>query len=194
MRIPMLIIFWAIQIVDSRIDTDEEPSKYVLVPFNDPGVGPATVTDNPIEFKTAISSLTADAGGDCPELSMGGMLETLNNMDEDGGELMMFTDAGSKDAALAGTVDSIALSKNIKISPLTFGSCSPVDPAYIQLANDTGGQIFTLTRSEAGNITRLADFVIRSNVVDVLHMGNNNTIELVGFGTPGSRAAVLISD
>jgi von Willebrand factor A domain-containing protein 7 len=35
----------AIQIVESRINTDEEPTKNVLVPFNDPGVGPVTVTD-----------------------------------------------------------------------------------------------------------------------------------------------------
>src|SRR5215213_3928922 len=160
----------AIQIVDSRIGTDEEPNKYVLVPFNDPGVGPVTVTDDPVEFKAAISSLDADEGDDCPELSMTGMLEGVNAIDEDGGELMMFTDASSKDGSLAGTVDGIALSKDIKIEEMTFGSCSPIDPAYIQLANDTGGQLFTLARNEAGSITRLADFITRRNIVDVLYI------------------------
>ncbi len=37
----------AVQIVDSRIDTDQEPLKYVLAPFNDPSVGPLTVTEDP---------------------------------------------------------------------------------------------------------------------------------------------------
>lgn len=166
----------AIQIVDSRIGTDEEPNKYVLVPFNDPDVGPVTVTDDPVEFKTAVSGLNADGGDDCPEFSVTGMLEGVNAIDEDGGELMMFTDASSKDGSLKGTVDSIALSKDIKIEERSFGSCSPIDPAYIQLANDTGGQLFSLSPDEAGTITQLADFIVRRNVVDVAYI----TTELTG--------------
>jgi hypothetical protein len=53
----------AIQIVDARLGTDEEPSKYVLAPFNDPGVGPTTVTTDPDQFKSAISGLFASGGG-----------------------------------------------------------------------------------------------------------------------------------
>lgn len=159
----------AIQIVSSRIGTDEEPSNYVLVPFNDPSVGPVITTEDPFEFMQAISSLTADGGGDCPELSMTGMLQALNSMEDEGGELLMFTDASSKDASLVGAVEGIALSRSISISPMAFGSCSPIDPGYIRLANNTGGQLFVLSGAEAGSITKLADFLNRSNAVDVLH-------------------------
>jgi len=39
-----------------------------------------------------------------------------------------------------------------------------------------------------------ADQVVNLNVSGAMRPGNNNTIEIVGFGPPGSRAAVLIAD
>jgi hypothetical protein len=158
----------AIQIVNARLGTDEEPSQYVLVPFNDPGVGPVTVTTDANVFKNALNALSAHGGDDCPELSQAGMLEALAASDE-GGELFMFTDASSKDSALAGTVTSLATSKDIRIYPILFGTCSSsIDPSYIREANDSGGQVFSLSSSEAGGITQLADFMVRSNAVNLL--------------------------
>lgn len=161
----------AIQIVNSRLGTDEEPAKYVLAPFNDPGVGPTTVTRDADTFKNAISALVASGGGDCPELSQTGMLQALSASDK-GGDLFMFTDASSKDASLAGNVSSLAVSKNIKVFPILFGSCSPIDPSYRRVANESGGQLFFLSPAEAGNITRLADFIVRSNAVDLLSIAD----------------------
>jgi hypothetical protein len=161
----------AIQIVNARLDTDEEPSKYVLSPFNDPGVGPLTVTTDADQFKGAISALYAYGGDDCPELSQSGMLQALAAADE-GGDLFMFTDASSKDAGLAGNVSSLATSKDIRVYPMIFGSCSPIDPSYIRAAADSGGQLFFLSRSEAGKITRLADLIVRSNAASVLLIGD----------------------
>jgi hypothetical protein len=138
-----------------------------MAPFNDPSVGPVTVTDNSDTFKAAISSLSASGGGDCPELAMAGMMQGLGASD-DGGDLFMFSDASAKDSADAGSVSSLSASKDIKVFPLSFGSCSPVDPGFIRVAAESGGQLFVLARSEAGNITRLADAIVRSNAVDLL--------------------------
>jgi hypothetical protein len=161
----------AIQIVNSRLGTDEEPSKYVLASFNDPAVSPPFVTNDPDAFKSAISSLFASCGGDCPELSMTGVYNGLGATDE-GGDLFAFTDASAKDSSRAGDVESLALSKDIKIFPLVFGSCSPIDPVYVRLATATGGQFFFLQSSEAASITKLADAVVRSNGVDLLSVGD----------------------
>jgi von Willebrand factor A domain-containing protein 7 len=193
----------AIQIVNNRLGTDEEPSKYVLAPFNDPSVGPVTVTDDANAFKSAISALFADGGGDCPELSMTGMLQGLSASDK-GGDLFMFTDASSKDGSLAGNVSSLATSKDIRIYPFLFGSCSPIDPAYIRIANDSGGQLFFLSSSEAGNITKLADFVVRSSVVNLLSIGDSllgtpktymvpvdSTMTKVTFSVSGATSVVV---
>jgi hypothetical protein len=158
----------AIQIVNARVGTDEEPSQYVLVPFNDPDIGPVTVTTDANVFINALNALSAHGGGDCPELSQAGMVEGLA-ASEEGGELFMFTDASSKDSALTGTVCSLATSKDIRIYPILFGRCSSsIDPSYIKEADDSGGQLFSLSSSEAGSITELADFIVRSKAVNLL--------------------------
>ncbi len=156
----------AISIVNGRLGTPEEPSKYVLVPFNDPGVGPTTATNDANQFKAGINSLFASGGGDCPELSMTGMLRAVAASDERG-TVFMFTDASSKDASLAGAVASLAADKRVKVFPMTFGSCSPIDPGYFLIAEQSGGQLFELFRSEAGAVTQLADFLVRSDTVDI---------------------------
>lgn len=156
----------AISIVNSRLGTDEEPSKYVLSPFNDPSVGPASTTADADLFKAAISSLYASGGGDCPELSMAGTYNAVDLSDE-GGEVFVYTDASSKDASLAPTVGSLASTKDVKVFFALFGSCSPYDPAYFSIANATGGQIFILGRSEAASITQLVNILAKNNAVDV---------------------------
>lgn len=161
----------SISIVNARLDTDQEPSKYVLMPFNDPSVGPLTVTDDATTFKSALGSLFASGGGDCPELSMTGAFRALSASD-DGGELYLFTDASAKDAGLASSVLSLAASKKSKLFFSLFGSCSPYDPAYFFLANNTGGQVFILDRSEAGQVAEFADLVSRSDSVDILSIGD----------------------
>ncbi|XP_050958275.1 von Willebrand factor A domain-containing protein 7-like, partial [Labeo rohita] len=46
-------------IIDSKRGTPEEPSEYILVPFNDPDFGPLTRTNNADIFKERINSLSA---------------------------------------------------------------------------------------------------------------------------------------
>lgn len=161
----------SINIVNTRLGTDQEPSKYVLTPFSDPSVGPTTVTDDASTFKSALGRLYASGGGDCPELAMGGAFQALSASD-DGGELYLFTDASAKDAGLVGSVFSLAAKKKSKLFFSLFGSCSPYDPAYFFLANNTGGQVFILGQSEAGQVAEFADLVSRSDSVDILSIGD----------------------
>ncbi|NML27381.1 dockerin type I domain-containing protein [Zoogloea dura] len=158
-------------IVNSRLGTDQEPSKYVLTPFNDPFSGPTTVTSDGSAFKSALGALYADDGGDCPELAMTGVFGALSASD-DGGELYLFTDASAKDAGLAGSVLSLATKKKTKLFFSLFGSCSPYDPAYFYLAENTGGQVFILNQSEASSIAEFSDLISRSDTVDILSIGD----------------------
>lgn len=179
----------AIAMIDARLGTLEEPSKYVLVPFNDPSVGPVTVTADPEEMKAAIRSLTANGGGDCPEMAFGGMMGALGAMDS-GGHLFVFTDASAKDAARAGEVASLALESGVEIESIRFGTCSSrsaVDPGqqpdrftasnwrdlaaedsgFHEVSEASGGQVFDLLISETSSITDLADLAARSNSVGI---------------------------
>lgn len=202
----------AIRIVQARLGTDQEPIQYVLEPFNDPKTGPLTVTSDPGKFMNAILALRAHGPGlDCPELSMTGTLRALEVVDE-GTDLFLFTDADSKDGSLVRHVRSIAKKKGAKIYALIFGDCEDeratsarIDPAYISLADDSGGQLFFLQPSEAGNIARLADLVVRSNAVDVLSIGDtfsgtpktytvpvDSTMSRVTFSASGTDGGVVL--
>ena len=48
-------------------------------------------------------------------------------------------------------MSALAQSKQIQVYFVLFGSCSPIDPAYIRIANETGGQVFVLTPQAGGS-------------------------------------------
>ncbi|XP_028277317.1 von Willebrand factor A domain-containing protein 7-like [Parambassis ranga] len=98
-------------IINSKVGTADEPSIYILVPFNDPDFGPVYKTTNPNDFKNLINSLTASGGGDYPEMSLSGLELALTNAPPNS-EIFVFTDAPAKDIELKGTV--IALIEQTK--------------------------------------------------------------------------------
>jgi hypothetical protein len=142
------------QIVNSLVGTPDEPGTYLLEPFNDPTWGPPIKTSDAPTFLNAVNSLTASGGGDCPELPFSGLLDAINASDPQGA-FFLFTDASAKDDYLANDVIEAANQKGIVIKFMLFGSCSPIDPAYYQVAAATGGQAFVLNRNEASNSAAL---------------------------------------
>jgi hypothetical protein len=138
----------ATQLVDTRVGTPSEPSRYVLGQILDPETPAPFVTTDADAFKAAIAALTPRPQAvDCPELAMAGTLSALGAMEE-GGELFVWTDASAKDAARAGDVSALAQSKHIDVIYMLSGSCSPVDPAYVRVANESGGRVFVVTEAE----------------------------------------------
>jgi hypothetical protein len=193
----------AIRFIDERLGTLDEPARYVLNEFSDPATGPTTTTTDPDEFKALLSSIQLGDGGDCPELSMGGMLNALAAVDE-GGTLFLFTDASAKDRSQAEAVAALAASKNIKVFPVLLGSCSPYDPAYFRVAEESGGQVFILTLDDVSEVAKLPDFFVRSNVVDIASIGGeltgdaetisipvDSTLSMVTFSVAQSPMGVL---
>ncbi|XP_068572631.1 von Willebrand factor A domain-containing protein 7-like [Cebidichthys violaceus] len=98
-------------IINSKVGTEDEPSVYILVPFNDPEFGPLTKTTDPNVFKNAIDSLSATGGGDFPEMSLSGLQLALTGAPRNS-EIFLFTDAPAKDQHLRSTV--IALIEQTK--------------------------------------------------------------------------------
>jgi hypothetical protein len=208
-------------IVDSVKGTDKEPGQYLLEPFNDPTVGPPTATSDASAFESAVNSLTAEGGGDCPELSFSGLLQAIAASDP-GSTLYLYTDADAKDDDLESNVDTAAAAKGIKVVFALFGDCtdeselmrrkshpmaypaSNYDPAYFQVAAQTGGQTFLLDRDEAGAITNIVTPQLGQrpstllSVADVLNTGDmrnyvvpiDSTVTSVTFSisidTPGT--------
>jgi hypothetical protein len=195
----------AIAIVDKRLGTAEEPSQYVLAPFNDPDVPAPTVTCDPDEFKNAIRNLSAHGGGDCPDLAVRGMIDGLSAAST-GGDLFLFTDGDAKDADLAQIAKDLATQKQIRIFCSIFGSCNSngVDSVYREIAEATGGQVFSLDPSEAGQITNLLDDVSRTRAANLLsiedtlgptasvhHVPIDDTMSAATFAVSGGTSVVL---
>ncbi|MBA3354808.1 MAG: proprotein convertase P-domain-containing protein [Pyrinomonadaceae bacterium] len=126
-----------------------------------------TVTDNPQTFKDAINGLTANEGGDCPELPNTALVQAIPAMD--GGDIMVFTDAAPKDSVPQGNfARGLADENDVTITYMLSGSCSPLDPSYYRMARETGGQVFGITPSEADDAVKLADFLTRPDQVSML--------------------------
>ncbi|XP_068456761.1 von Willebrand factor A domain-containing protein 7-like [Clinocottus analis] len=93
-------------VINSRVGTVDEPSVYILVPFNDPDFGPPTKTTDPNVFNNSINSLVATGGGDIPELSLSGLQLALTGAPRNS-EIFLFTDATAKDQHLKSTVTAL---------------------------------------------------------------------------------------
>ncbi|KAK4449818.1 hypothetical protein QBC34DRAFT_448559 [Podospora aff. communis PSN243] len=177
----------AISIAESRVGTLDEPSSYILSPFNDPGTGPLTVTSRLDNFKSAVNGLFASGGDDCPELMITGMLDAVNVM-EKGATLFAFTDAAPKDTGLESQLLSTAAEKNLNIYIFKFDSgCddglaagggaklrarqdSLSDTVYAEICAATGGQYFSGPVADVANITDILDTLITGDSSAILRV------------------------
>lgn len=132
-----------------------KPTDYILVRFGDPTIGSAFTTTDPSALLAAVNGIFPGGGGDCPELSQGGLLAAVDAA-LDRSYVYLFTDASSKDASRANLVISRAQDKEIQVIYALTGSCSPIDPSYLRVAEETGGQVFLLP---SGQVPLLFDLI-----------------------------------
>ncbi|XP_044046814.1 von Willebrand factor A domain-containing protein 7-like [Siniperca chuatsi] len=177
-------------IIDSKRGTPQEPSTYILVPFNDPDFGPLIVTTNADVFKDSISMLSASGGGDIPELCLSGLQLALTAAPPSS-EIFVFTDAPAKDAQLKSTVTAliestksvvnfmltnIPVSRRRRRSPqgVIPRSMSPSDSQlYRDLAQASGGQAIEVTKSDLSLATSVIEDSSASAVVTVFQVVRN---------------------
>ncbi len=197
----------AIAIVNERLGTDEEPAQYVLATFNDQEAPPPFVTTDPAAFEAAIRSLSPNGAGDCQQMAGAGMFEAVSAASP-GGSLFLFTDADAKDPAMLREALELAAQKDIQVFFPVFGTCgvdgAGIDPVYEEAAEITGGQVFSLEESEAGQIANLLDNVSRSTDVNILSIQDalgptpsvyalpiDNTVTAVTFSVSGDTSVAL---
>lgn len=95
---------------------DATPSEWILVPFNDPVIGPAFVTEDPDAFLAAVNSLVAFDGGDCPEPSMSATLLAIRPALPNS-TVYVVTDATASDSRMRRLVGSEAKARNTWVKP-----------------------------------------------------------------------------
>jgi len=170
-------------IINSAAASESPPSSYVLVTFGDPNVSPAKVTSSASTLLSSVNAISIGGGGDCPELSQSGLLAGVSASQEKG-KLYLVTDASAKDSKLAANVSEAASKKNITINYAITGSCSPIDPAYYRVAQDTGGQVFVIAPSEIGNLFGLIEPTLNGNIEPLLIISGSLTTPTKSYSIP----------
>ncbi|XP_078146731.1 von Willebrand factor A domain-containing protein 7 [Centroberyx gerrardi] len=176
-------------IIDSKRGTQQEPSAYILVPFNDPGFGPLIITTNADVFKDSINKLSASGGGDLPELCLSGLQLALTAAPPSS-EIFVFTDAAAKDAHLKSTITALiestksvvtfmltnALSSRRRrgLQRATPRSLSQSDAQlYRDLAQASGGQAIEVSKTDLSLATSVIEDSSTSAVVTVFQAVRN---------------------
>ncbi|XP_061686107.1 von Willebrand factor A domain-containing protein 7-like [Syngnathoides biaculeatus] len=182
----------AFNIIDSKRGTLEEPSAYILVPFNDPGMqcfGPLLATTDTNTFKEWISALTPSGGGDNPELSLSGLQLALTAAPPLS-EIFVFTDAPAKDAHLKSTITALIESTKSVVTFLLTDVLSSrrkkslqdvfsrvvgqIDvQLYRDLARASGGQAIEVSKSDLALATSVIEDSSGSSMVTVFQGERN---------------------
>ncbi|KAE8287386.1 von Willebrand factor A domain-containing protein 7 Protein G7c Precursor [Larimichthys crocea] len=172
-------------IINSRVGTEDEPSVYILVPFNDPDFGPLTRTTDPNVFKNAINALTATGGGDFPEMSLSGLQLALTGSPPNS-EIFVFTDADAKDAHLRGTV--IALIERTQ-SVVNFMLTGILGSRRRRQSHDNQGQQ-QLTRMAASGAQLYSDLAASSGG-QAIKVSKSQLLEAVTIITESSSSSLV---
>ncbi|XP_058625706.1 von Willebrand factor A domain-containing protein 7-like isoform X1 [Onychostoma macrolepis] len=194
-------------IIDSRRGTPGEPSEYILVPFNDPDFGPLTRTTNADIFKERINSLSADGGGDEPEMCLSGLLLALAGAPPSS-DIFVFTDAAATDLELKSTVLAMIESTRSTVTFMLtnvllrrrrtasqsqqFKLRSDIQ-LYRDLAHASGGQAITVTKATLSQATAVITDASTSALVTVLQVVRSPIIpENVSFVLDPSLSNVTV--
>lgn len=177
------------EIIDSKKGTQQEPSAYILVPFNDPAFGPLVMTTDADKFKAEINKLSASGGGDIPELCLSGLQLALTAAPPSS-EIFVFTDAPAKDADLKSTISALIEStKSVVTFMLTdvlesrrrrsvlgrfSRAMSQADAQlYRDLAKESGGQAIEVTKADLSVATTVIEDSSASAVVNIFQVVSN---------------------
>ncbi|XP_030643654.1 von Willebrand factor A domain-containing protein 7-like [Chanos chanos] len=159
-------------IIDSKKGTTDEPSDYILVPFNDPDFGPLTRTTDAEEFKRQINAISPAGGGtDNAEMSLSGLWLALAGAPPRS-EIFVFTDAEPKDVELRSTVLALIESTKSTVNFLLTNARStrrrlsnPLNQIYQDLADASGGQAIEVTKDTLSQATSIVEDTSSSALV-----------------------------
>nr|XP_026491834.1 hemicentin-1-like isoform X1 [Vanessa tameamea] len=135
---------------------------FILITFNDPYAKLRTITRDRNEFKRALSSISVDGGGDCPEYTMAG-IELALEKSKSNSYFYVFTDASAKDYNQFDRIKSLSQKKSIQVSFLLTGICGSLnDRDYLvfeELSEATSGQVFHIKKHD---INKIINYIIAS--------------------------------
>ncbi|KAK2909106.1 hypothetical protein Q8A67_004943 [Cirrhinus molitorella] len=165
----------AFSIIDSKKGTQDEPSEYILVPFNDPAFGPLIRTTDPDVMKTEISKLAANGGGDTPEMCLSALQLALTG-GPSSSFIYVFTDAPPKDTYLEKTITALIRSTKSTVSFFMTSfrrrrrslKASSEFQVYYDMALASGGQAIEVSKASLSQATDIIVDTSTSALVTIL--------------------------
>ena len=139
-----------IQIVEVALETGITPSRYVLVPFDDPPVPNPTVTTNPEEYLEAVMRTNCHGGG--TEQFWTAVQLGLTNAPAYS-DIIIFTDESGDDTTIKESVIGLAESLSTQVSVVYSGGSLIQD--HLDLCSATGGLCIQFSKVDADQIVEL---------------------------------------
>ncbi|KAK2535403.1 Hmcn2 [Columba guinea] len=187
----------ASRILERTLSRSTKPiSNYVLVPFHDPDVGPATLTADPRLFQQRLRELHVQGGGDCPEMSVGAIRLAVE-VSHPGSFVYVFSDARAKDYEQQEELLRLLQHKQTQVVFVLTGDCGdrshPGYRVYERIAATSSGQIFHLDKQQVTEVSR--DEVAKVHVVlTQLLLYSPEVLKWVEEAIQASRVHLLSTD
>ncbi|XP_062978427.1 von Willebrand factor A domain-containing protein 7-like [Elgaria multicarinata webbii] len=170
-----------VEILQNYSKSPDAPYNYILVPFNDPDVGPVFKTNNVNMFESQIANLTVVGGGDCPEMSLSGLKLALQES-LPSSKIFTFTDDFAKDAHLKEDIEILIEKTESEVNYfLTENHCRSsrstdrrtrvrersYDNLYEELAAFSGGSYVKTKKSDLSQVLRIMELSLNAAPVKV---------------------------
>ncbi|XP_063537910.1 hemicentin-1-like [Cydia strobilella] len=172
---------------------------YVIVPFNDPDVGPAQIFSSGDLFFKSIDSLTVSGGHDIPENSLSGLQKALEESRPES-DIFLFTDACAKDEAKFGHIERLCRVTRSKVIVFMSGTCPFSErhrvgnlETYNQVTKVCFGNVFQLDLNNYGQAFQFMKEIVRDGYNDVKTFESVTDYRPLSFHVDSLTRDVIVS-
>ncbi|XP_050438116.1 hemicentin-1-like isoform X2 [Adelges cooleyi] len=156
------------QIMDYVLKRNDTNIKhFVLVPFNDPVVGPASESFDPLVIMHMLNKINVVGGGDCPEMGVTAIIQALEIV-KPNSYIYVFTDASAKDDKYINQALDLIQRKQVQVVVLQTGHCSSMTRSYQSIASMGSGQVFDVSKNDVSQVLEFIKTSMDTNRVNLL--------------------------